>query len=210
MKSAARTSLILLACATLVARTEFVEARAQRLSPADVAARLSGTWKLNLELSPSLGGSAPRGRGAGGPRLSVVFAGSSVQRRGRGQGGGQGAGGADLTPDQLAALTAMRQLQQIPPLVTITATAGTVTFGDARGERSFEIDGKKTDLDVAGAPVSVKTRWDKTALRQEFEITQSRLIQTWDVDATGHLVLTARVEGLTMRSADVKAFYDRQ
>jgi len=189
----------------LVLASAAVSLTAQRATPAELAAKLSGTWKINLELSPSLGAPGRRGGRAGGAAFAVA---GFVPQRG-GMGGGQGAA-SDLTPEERAARAAMQQLQQIAPLVTIQATADTVTFADARGLRAYRIDGKTAKVDVSGTMVNTKSRWDRAALRQEFEVPQSRLIQTWEVDRDGRLVLTARVESLTLMSTESKAVYDRQ
>jgi hypothetical protein len=43
-----------------------------------------------------------------------------------------------------------------------------VSFEDARGQRSYVLDGKTVKITVAGAEVSTKSRRDKTVLKQEF------------------------------------------
>jgi hypothetical protein len=110
----------------------------------------------------------------------------------------------------VAAQAAIRDLQQIPDTLTIKATADTIAFSDPRGERTFTIDNKTARLDVNGAKVEVKTKWDKSTLRQEFATAQTRLVRTWESDDQGHLVLKARVESIAMNSKEVKAVYDRQ
>src|SRR5262245_58096210 len=140
-------------------------ARAQKASPADLAAKLSGTWVLNRELSTGFRAAPGRRGGGGGPLFAVAG-----QRGGRG-GGGAGGGASDasdLTPQQLAEQAAMRQLQQITEKIVITASAETVTFADSRGERTYAINDKAAKIEVAGASVNVKSKWDKSVLRQEF------------------------------------------
>ena len=108
------------------------------------------------------------------------------------RGGGGGISDAsDLTPEQRAEQAAMRQLQQIAERITITATADNVTFSDLRGERAFPIN-------------------DKTVLKQEFSNTQAKLIETWSVDEAGRLVLTAKIESMTLRTPEQRAVFDRQ
>jgi len=68
-------------------------AAAQKLSTSDLAAKLSGTWMLNRELSTGFRAPAPGRRGGGGAALFAV-AGMTGQRGGRGGGGA----GAPLTP----------------------------------------------------------------------------------------------------------------
>ena len=104
----------------------------------------------------------------------------------------------------------MRQLQQIAPQVTIKASAESITFVDARGERTFAINDKTSKIEVAGAQVSVKSKWDKNQLKQEFSNTQARLVETWSIDDAGRLVLTAKLESMTLMTPDQKAVFDRQ
>jgi len=182
--------------------------RAQKVSASDLAAKLSGTWVLNRELSPGFR-AAPPGRRGGALFAVAVVAG---QRGGRG-GGGAGGGvsdASDLTPQQRAEQTAMRQLQQITEKIVITASAETVTFSDSRGERTYTINDKSTKIDVADSQVNVKSKWDKNVLRQEFSNTQAKLIETWALDEAGRLVLTAKVESMTLLTPEQKAVFDRQ
>jgi hypothetical protein len=184
---------------------------AQKLSPADLAAKLSGTWTINHELSPGFAApGGPRGRRGGGG-ASFAFAGMAGQRpRGVPGGGDSGNSAADLTPEERAGLDAMRQLQQIAPTIGIKATAESVTFTDPRGEQSFAINDKNATIDVGGAKISAKNKWDKATLRQEFSNSKSKLIRTWEVDENIRLVLKAKLESMTMMSSEVKAVFDRQ
>jgi hypothetical protein len=181
---------------------------AQKSSPADAAAKLTGTWKVNRELSPSLG----RGRGRGGgqaelrqPRLVLA----SFQRGG----GGGGAGVStpqDLTPEEAANRAAAQSLQQIPELLTIEATADSITFKETRGTSTYPINNKGIKVEVGAAKVDVKTKWDKTTLRQEFNTTQQKVTKAWDVDENGRLVLKLRLESMSMSSAEAVAVFDKQ
>jgi hypothetical protein len=199
----------------------FVEAgaRAQNLSPADVAAKLSGTWVLNPGLSKGFSAPGRRGRArlravdtdrrfggqAGGARFAMA---AMVPQRGGGGGGVSDA--SDLTPEQRAEQAAMRQVQQIAAEITIKASADSVTFNDARGERTYAIDDKATKVDVGGSPLTVKSKWDKSVLKQEFSNSQAKLTETWSVDDSGHLVLTAKVESMTLRTPEQRAVFDRK
>jgi len=184
---------------------------AQKAAPSDVAARLNGTWKLNRELSDSMTDPGSRGRRGGGALFA--FAGSPAPQRG---GGGRGGGGdapttsADLTPEELAAQAAIRQLQAVPEVITIKAAADSVSFTDSRGERTYPVNGKKVTIDMANAKVNVKSGWDKSSLKQEFSTPKASLTQTWQVDDSNHLVLKTKVESLTMVSREVKTVFDRQ
>src|SRR5262245_29685286 len=105
---------------------------AQKLTPADAAAQLTGTWTLNRELSPGFRspGGRPGGPGRGGALFSVA-APAFAPQRGGGGGGGAANSPSDLSPADLAAQAAMRQLQQLADEITINATADKVTFIDA-------------------------------------------------------------------------------
>jgi hypothetical protein len=115
-----------------------------------------------------------------------------------------------MTAAERAAMAAMRELQQLAETITIKATTDQIVFEDARGQRSYAIDNKNAKITVAGADVNAKSRWDKAALRQEFSTPSSKLIQTWDVDENGRLVLTAKVESLRMVTPDQKAVFDKK
>lgn len=182
-----------------------------RMQPQDLAGKLSGTWVLNSDLSKGFG--AP-GRGRGGPQPQALFAATAtatvVPQRG---GGGAGAGSSDatdLTPEQRAEQAAMRQLQQIEARITIKAAADSVTFIDSRGEHTYAISDKASEIFVSSSPVKVKSKWDKQVLKQEFTNPQAKLVQTWSIDGTDHLVLTAKVESLRLITPERRAVFDRQ
>ena len=199
-------SCLLIAAASLA--LVWTDVHAQKASPADVATGMSGTWKLNRDLSDSL--SAP---GRGGGRGGALFAMASpvAQRGGRGGGGGASpTSSADLTPEELAAQAAIRQLQAVPEVITIKAAADSVSFSDARGERTYPANGKKITVDIGAAKVNVKTGWDKSSLKQEFSTPKANLTQVWQVDDSNHLVLKTKVESLTMVSREVKTVFDKQ
>lgn len=181
---------------------------AQKLTPADIAQKITGTWVFNKDLSKGFSGPGERPGGRGPGRGALFSLASPVAQRG---GGGQTPGTmSDMSPGEIAAINAMRQLQQIADVITIKATAEQVLFSDQRGERQYAIDGKNTRIEVAGADVTAKSRWDKAALKQEFSTAQSKLTQTWEVDENGRLVLRARVESLRMRTPDQTAVFDRK
>jgi hypothetical protein len=196
---------------------------AQNPPPAEASARLSGTWTLNRELSPGFRapGARPGGPGRGGGamanRFNVAPAApvAALQRRG-GSGGDSPTGQSEMTPADLAAMAAIRQLSQLSEEVTITATADKVTFVDGRGERSYVTDGKNAKIMVGDAEVTTKTKWDKAALKQEFStssvdpMASAKLTQTWEINADGRLVLTAKIESRRLRTPDQKAVFDKK
>jgi len=175
----------------------------------DLPAKLTGTWVLNRELSPGL--SPGRGRQGGGASQRPLYAvgAAGAFQRGGGRGGGGGSDASDLTPEQRAARAAMAQLEQISERITIKATADSVTLTDGRGEQTFAVNDKTSSIDVAGSPIKVKSKWDKQTLKQEFSSPEAKLVETWSVDGSDHLVLTAKVESLT-RTLDRKIVYDRR
>jgi hypothetical protein len=182
---------------------------AQKSTPADVAGQLSGTWTINTALSP--GFRADRGR-AGGAHYAVGGYGS---QRGRGPGGG-GASDAtpsapgDLTPAERAERTAMVQIEELAPTLTIKATAETASFTDQRGEQACTINDKTVKTDMFDARVNVKCRWNKSMLQQEFSTTRTKLTRTWAVDGNGRLVVKSRLEDLGRSPVELSAIYDRK
>jgi hypothetical protein len=178
-------------------------------SPAAIAGRLTGRWKLNVELTPA---SAKPARGRG--QASFAVTGMAVQRGGRGGGrGGAGESGsgeasAPLTAEEVAAQAALSVLHQVPMELTIEATAETVVFREPRGEWRFTIDGRNAAMEIPGGTLHSKSRWDRGALRQEFSSGQRKLVKSWIVDANDRLVLTERIESITMNS-ESKAVFDR-
>lgn len=186
---------------------------AQEGTPAEVAARLSGTWKLNRELSPSLaapGRSGGRGgaRG-GGPSLALGLTAPQRGSRGGGRESAPGGGNVDIPPEEVLALRVLQAFEQIPTDLTIAATATAVTFVDPSGQGTFAIDGKTSGLDIAGSKIKVKTTWDRATLKQELSTSRRKVIRSWALDAGNRLVLTMKVESLTP-TPDLRAVFDRQ
>jgi hypothetical protein len=201
------------ACAVALALGFGGSVTAQNPNPADLAARMTGAWKLNAELSPDV--VAPgRGRGRFAPALALSLAPAAFQRGGRGGGGGGGGGGGVEMPEptagELAAQAALTVLQQVPTELTIEATAAEITFIEPRGTRTFKIDGKTASMDVPGGTLKMKSRWDRGTLRQEFSSTQRTLRRSWHLDGNDRLVLTQRVESLTFNSKDSTVLFDRR
>ena len=188
---------------------------AQVGTPADVAAKISGTWKLNLELSPSVtapGRSGGRGRsGAGRGSFAVGLV--PLQRGGRGGGAGSepGAGeaSAPVPAEEIAAQRVLQGFQQIPTDVSIIATAETVTVKENSGQGTFAVNGKTIEMPVDGATLKVRTKWDREALKQEFWSVRRKVIRTWSLDPSGRLILSMKVETM-MKIPEVRAVFDRQ
>ncbi len=182
-------------------------AAAQKITPEEVAARLSGAWTINRTLSPSVKGAGRAGAGRGGGSAYALGA-FAAQRGGRGGGGDPSpSSAADLTPAELAERQAMQQVEQIAPSIKITASAERVSFVDPRGELTCAVNDKNAKTEAFGAPLGLKCRWDKQQLRQEFSSTRSKLVRTWEVDDSNHLVLKVRIEGVS--AGEATAVFDR-
>jgi hypothetical protein len=204
------TGIRLLAAGTLVV-TGTIPVLGQKPSPADVARRLSGTWTLNWDLTRSL---SP-GRGRRGGAMAVSF-----QQRGNNP-YPQGVRAnptnteptsskpTDLTPAELAERTALRQLEQLMPTVSITATADQVTVAEERAEGGCAIDGKSEKVRTFGIYMDLKCKWDKEQLRQEFSTARNKLTRVWSLDGAGHLVLKVKREGVSQTSGETTTVYDR-
>jgi len=203
-----RTLVSIVGAMALVVTTASIHA--QQKTTGEAAERISGTWTINKDLSPSFKAAGRSGGRSGGARYAI---GGSVAQRGRGNGGG-GTGSTpsapgDLTPSERAEQSAMQQVEQIAPTITIRATAESFSLVDQRGEQTCAITDKATKLDTFGAKVTTKCRWNKTTLQQEFSTTRSKLTRSWSVDESGRLVVKLRTEGVSERVVEAAAVYDR-
>jgi hypothetical protein len=186
------------------------------LSGAELASRITGSWTINLTLSPSFkpsGRSGPGRAGGGVPRGAAYAVSGIAAQRGRGGGGGNNypspSGPGDLTPEARAELNALTQIEQLAPALTIKATAETASFTDQRGEQRCAINGKTAKVNLFDAHIDVKCRWDKDALRQEFSSTSTKVTRTWGLDENGHLVVKSRVETYGQSPIEAVAVFDR-
>jgi hypothetical protein len=201
-----RTLVTRAAAATALAVVT-IPAAAQKAGPADVAARLTGTWTINRALSPALKGPGRAGAGRGGSAYALGAA--AAQRGGRGGGASDTtpSSAADLTPAELAERQAIQQVEQIAPSITIKASAESASIVDQRGELTCAVNDKNAKVETFGAPLALKCRWDKQQLRQEFSATRSKLVRTWEVNDSDHLVLKIRIEGVS--AGEATAVFDR-
>jgi hypothetical protein len=185
----------------------------QGSTPADLATKMSGLWRLNESLSPGLAQPPARGRSGGAGRGALfAVAAPAFQRGGRGGGGAGGGGGADspIMSEEVAAQAALGVIQQVPSEVTITAGADSIEFVEPRGRSQFKIDGKTTTVEVPGGTIRVKSRWDRGTLRQEFSSTQRTLKRSWSIDDRAHLVLAQHIESISLMTKEARAVFDRQ
>jgi len=190
---------------------------AQGAAPKELAARLTGQWKLNAELTPT----SNRGRGvnfagrAGGSRTGGSFAALLTPQQRGGRGGDRGGGSAreessaPLMAAEVAAQAALSMLHEVPLELSIEARAEEVTFRDPRGEWHYTIDDRNSTIEVPGGTLRTRSKWDHSTLRQEFSSAQRALVKTWSIDANDRLVLIERIESVTVRSQS-KAIFDRQ
>ncbi len=210
----AATGFAALAGLALLAGAAATPVAAQRMTPADLAAAISGTWTMNIELSPQFRPPAQR-QGSAGP-LAPAFGTSrsapalALQRGGR---GGGGAPAAPPDPRQMAGQAALRGLQQVADTMTIAATADSVTFTDPRGSRTYAIDNKTHRVDVGeGAEITQKSRWDGRSLRQEFIYDETKVSHTYELNREGNRIeFTMRIDNFSGGvGRQAKGVYDKQ
>ena len=165
-------------------------AAAQRVTPAEAATKLSGAWKINLELSPAFK-PAPRPQAAifpqsGAPSFAMSAVRSMGATTGFQRGGGRGGGApAQADPAEMAGQAAIRSLQQVGDSMTITATADSVTFVDARGERTYVVNDKNTKINMGEAALTTKSKWERNSLKQEFVFGETKITHTWELNDAG-------------------------
>ncbi|HEX4565281.1 MAG TPA: hypothetical protein VH138_01570, partial [Vicinamibacterales bacterium] len=138
---------------TLLALTG-LSAHAQKTPAGEAAQRMSGTWTINRELSPSFKPSGRSGGRAGG--VAYAVRGLAPQRGGRSNSPNPASeptpsAPGDLTPTERAEQSAMHQVEQIAPTITIHATADTFSVVDPRGEQTCAIDARAAKLAMFGA-----------------------------------------------------------
>jgi hypothetical protein len=197
-------------CAALLAGTSV---DAQKITAADVAAKFTGTWALNRELSPSVGGGAARGSAARLYEVGFFTAFQGGRGGGRGSGGSQGAVQGP-SAEERAGQAALARLQQFGSTITIKATADSITFIDPQGERSYAVTDKNTKIDVGeGATLTARSKWDKTTLKQVFIYGETNITQNWELNDAGNR-LNFKMQILNMSRQDppreAKVVYDKQ
>jgi hypothetical protein len=192
---------------------------AQRPTPAQLAASFSGRWVMNMELSPQFRPPAARQGAAGlsgvprqGLRSPVSSLAALPQRGGRGGGGGGGAAAANTDPEELAGQQAIRGMQAVAQTIEIAATADSVTFTDPRGVRSYVVNDKSSTIQVDGAPIRTKSKWDRSTLKQEFIFGETRVSHEWALNEAGNRIeFMMRVDNFSGGvGRQAKAVYDKQ
>jgi hypothetical protein len=193
---------------------------AQRLTPAEAAAKLTGTWQINFELSPQFapraGGAgapgAPAGRGSQQQYFSTGAAGFGRTQAPQFQRGGGGPA-ASMSPADKAGRTFITGLRAAGATLTFKASADSVTLNNGRGERTYAVDNKSTKVDVDGAIVTIKSRWDNRTLKQEFVYGEDRIAHDYELNAEGTR-LTWKMVSSSMSNlgppTEAKAVYDKK
>jgi hypothetical protein len=185
-------------------------ARPQPAGVAELAAKLTGRWKLNVELSPGLSRQGPAGRGGRGGGALFAMASPAPQRGRANVPTEPGIEVPMMTEEEAAAQQALQIIQQVPPEITIEASPIEMKTIEPRGESVFKIDGKNATVQVPGATIKVKSRWDRSTLRQEFSSAMRTLKRSWSIDGNGRLVLTQHSESIRGITKPFEAFFDRQ
>jgi hypothetical protein len=175
------------------AQRRFAAGDADRMTRALLAAVLCHT--LAALIQPTNRDDRERGRGGTG------HGGGSVGGFGRGGGRG-GPGGAD--PDEMRRrIQAMRDILDAPERLTIAQTDSLViiTTGDGRTTR-LSPDGKKIKDESTG--FERKTRRDNGHLVSEITGGQSKIVETYAVDAEHHrLTVTLQIDNPRMPNGGV-------
>lgn len=115
-----------------------------------------------------------------------------------------------MTDAEAAAQRALQTIQQVPPEIAIEASLTEMKTVEPRGESVFRIDGKNATVSVPGATIKVKSRWDRSSLRQEFSSAMRTLKRSWTIDGNGRLVMTQHHESIRGSTKPVDAVFDRQ
>jgi hypothetical protein len=158
-----------------------VLALARPRTPVEAASRLSGTWKLNKELSPR-------------PQTgsSLAAAGQPGDRRNGGAGGRPQAYEAQrLVEERNIRVRALyRELLEAPEALTLSVTLATAAFDADGATRRVNINEKKEKLDLGTALVDSRTRWDGTALTIELDGGAGlKIVETFELSPTGTQML---------------------
>ncbi len=178
---------------------------AQKVTPASTAAQFTGTWVINRELSPQF--AAPPSSPAAAPAFAIA----PMFQRGRGGGGGGFT--PTLTAEDRAGMAAIQELQQVASTIQITATPDSIAFTDPRGTRTYPVNNKNEAIEMNGATINTKSRWDKQTLKQEFVSGESTLTHTWELKNKGtRLNFKWQLLNMNNPSAyrEAKAVYDKK
>ena len=157
------------------------------------AERLNGAWTVNKDLSTKPAAPPAQSSGRSGDRTS---GGGGGRRGGFGGGrmGGGLSGGGGRAAGAASGMALIRELGQSPETLTIVLQNAVLTITDSDGvSRKFAVDGKTEKVAIGGESVEVKSRWNDSALEQEFKIGNTKLLRTIDTTTDGHqLVITVK------------------
>lgn len=170
-----------------------VLALAKPMSVPEAAARLTGRWKLNEELSPPL-------RASSSPLAGDAQGGPQAGGRRTGSGGRPQAREAQRLQDErnIRVRALYRELSIAPETLALAFSAATAKFVDPDGfERTVNINSKKEKLDLGTAVVASRSRWDGTALTIELDGgADLKVVETFELSPTGTQML------VTIRAGD--------
>lgn len=179
----------------------------------DAIEALTGTWRLDRDLSDAAAGLVPPFEG-GRPDGRRPGSGGMRGRGPRTPGGGMPGGRPRASEEEMARRRALvREIMQPPERLTIVVGPGEVTFTDERG-RSWRLatDGRKEKHQLDNGTVTTRTRREGDALVRTieagdgFEITETYVLVPGDVR---RLQVTVEVGGGPMgRTRTVTRVYD--
>lgn len=171
---------------------------------------LEGHWRLNASMSDAggglasddafgrpRGGRAPVGGGFGGPGGSPL-------------GGVRGRSADPVAMKQRRDL--MRELLEAPVRFTLQQDADAVhfTFPDGRLV-GYQTNGKTEKHQAINGTIETKTRWQRGALIRETAFDDgTRLIETFTLEESGHLVVTVKINGGLRSPRPIRRVYDRE
>lgn len=161
---------------------------------AEAAARLTGAWQLNDELSPTpRAGSSPTPSRGGRGRIPGVLTQSQLR--------------------DLRVRAIYRELTVPPQQLSIVATLASVMFKDDGGdERRIATNNKREKLDLGTTVLESRSRWDAAALVVEIDAGPDlKLTETFELAPTGRqLLVTLKTgEGATPRPGQLRGYLQR-
>ncbi|MEI6244560.1 MAG: hypothetical protein WCQ64_05890 [Acidobacteriota bacterium] len=171
------------------------------LTSAEAASRLTGSWKLNEDVSPAPVSGAPP---------------STVGRPG-GRGGGVPGRATQLEQDGLRLRAIYRELTARPQALTLTVSDASALFVDEDGlERRVTLNSKKDKLDIGTLLVDSRAYWNGSALTIELDAgPQLKLTETFELSPTGRqMLVTLKTDGFENETPGrlrgrVQRVYDR-
>jgi len=186
--------------------------------------RLTGEWRFNKELStlmPDPEAATDPGGGRRGPGGGAPGGGGGRGGGGRSYGGGGARGGgtrssAGSTEEMLQARALLRELADVPAVLTIIAAPSHVTITTERGTiRKFTPGDAAQEVDLGTAKATAKATWDQDVLTVDWTAGKARFTESYQVTVQGHM-LVIRIAPVaagntpgTPSTAPIKYIFDR-